>query len=128
MACAYKNQDCRIGLIIGTGTNACYIEKLDKVELWNEDHNEPKQVIINTGKKLSFFELEIFQGQSFHVILKHICRMGRLRRQQMPRLYLHRVRSRSGRDIDQPWETDIRKNDFRDVSLIKKGFISMDYD
>ncbi|XP_021956694.1 hexokinase type 2 isoform X2 [Folsomia candida] len=48
MACAYKNQDCRIGLIIGTGTNACYIEKLDKVELWNEDHNEPKQVIINT--------------------------------------------------------------------------------
>jgi hexokinase len=50
MSCAFKNPECRIGLIIGTGTNACYIEKLDNVGLWNEDFNEPKQVIINTGK------------------------------------------------------------------------------
>lgn len=49
MSCAHKNPECRIGLIIGTGTNACYIEKLERVGLWNEDYNEPKQVIVNTG-------------------------------------------------------------------------------
>lgn len=31
-------------LFIGTGTNACYIEKLENVELWDGDNNEPKQV------------------------------------------------------------------------------------
>jgi len=50
MSCAYKNPECRIGLIIGTGTNACYVEKLENVGLWNEDYNDPKQVIINTGR------------------------------------------------------------------------------
>ncbi|KAK3889281.1 hypothetical protein Pcinc_006705 [Petrolisthes cinctipes] len=48
MSCAWKNQNCRIGLIIGTGTNACYMEKLEKVELWDEDRDDPPQVIINT--------------------------------------------------------------------------------
>lgn len=51
MSCAYENPACRIGVIIGTGTNACYVEKLDKVELWNGDMDEPRQVIINSGKK-----------------------------------------------------------------------------
>ena len=32
MSCAWKNPKCRIGLIIGTGTNACYLEDLDKVQ------------------------------------------------------------------------------------------------
>lgn len=50
MSCAYKNPECRIGLIIGTGTNACYVEKLDKVELWDGDFNEPQQVVVNLGK------------------------------------------------------------------------------
>ncbi|UJR14945.1 hypothetical protein I4U23_001926 [Adineta vaga] len=47
MACAYKDPSTAIGLILGTGTNACYIENLDKVGTWNGDYNEPKQVIIN---------------------------------------------------------------------------------
>ena len=34
---------CFIG-VTGTGTNACYMEKLDRVGTWNGDHNEPKQV------------------------------------------------------------------------------------
>lgn len=50
MSCAYKNPECRIGLIIGTGTNACYVEKLDKVQLWDGDFNEPQQVVINLGR------------------------------------------------------------------------------
>ncbi len=26
MSCAWKEPKCRIGLIVGTGTNACYLE------------------------------------------------------------------------------------------------------
>ena len=33
MSCAWKNPKCRIGLIIGTGTNACYLEDMDKVSI-----------------------------------------------------------------------------------------------
>ncbi len=31
MSCAWKEPNCRIGLIIGTGINACYLENLDNV-------------------------------------------------------------------------------------------------
>ena len=31
LSCAWKNPKCRIGMIIGTGTNACYLEDMDKV-------------------------------------------------------------------------------------------------
>ena len=31
LSCAWKNHKCRIGMIIGTGTNACYLEDMDKV-------------------------------------------------------------------------------------------------
>lgn len=30
--------------ILGTGTNACYMEKLEKVELWDGEVDEPPQV------------------------------------------------------------------------------------
>lgn len=45
MASAYTDQHTRIGLILGTGSNACYVEDLDNVGTWTEDRNEPKQVI-----------------------------------------------------------------------------------
>lgn len=48
MSCAHSDNLCAIGLILGTGTNACYIERLENVELWDGDWEEPKQVIINT--------------------------------------------------------------------------------
>ncbi|XP_074644082.1 hexokinase-like isoform X2 [Tubulanus polymorphus] len=48
MACAHKDQNCKIGLILGTGTNACYVEKLDRVELWDGETDVHEQVIINT--------------------------------------------------------------------------------
>lgn len=47
MSCAHSTPTCFISLIIGTGCNACYMEKLDNVELWDGDRNEPKEVIIN---------------------------------------------------------------------------------
>lgn len=48
MSCAHSDNLCAIGLILGTGTNACYIERLENVELWDGDWDEPQQVIINT--------------------------------------------------------------------------------
>lgn len=47
VACANSNRDCRIGLIVGTGFNACYMERLDKCEKWPANYTSPKQVIIN---------------------------------------------------------------------------------
>ncbi|XP_077992238.1 hexokinase-2-like [Glandiceps talaboti] len=47
MSCAHDNPDCMVGLILGTGTNACYVEQLENVELWDSDTNDPKQVLIN---------------------------------------------------------------------------------
>jgi len=48
MSCAWKNKNCYVGLIVGTGSNACYMEQLENVGLWDEDFNEPSQVIVNT--------------------------------------------------------------------------------
>ncbi|CAL8092318.1 unnamed protein product [Orchesella dallaii] len=48
MSCSYENPQCRIAIIVGTGTNACYVEDLDKVEMWDGDCREPRQVLINT--------------------------------------------------------------------------------
>ena len=53
MSCAWKESRCRIGLIIGTGTNACYLENIENVGTWDEKEDvnapeQPKHVIINT--------------------------------------------------------------------------------
>ncbi|XP_012528618.1 hexokinase type 2 isoform X3 [Monomorium pharaonis] len=50
MSCAWKNQNCRIGLIVGTGSNACYVEKTKNVQCaipGNYDPNKP-HMLINT--------------------------------------------------------------------------------
>jgi len=52
MSAAHGDRNCEIGLILGTGCNACYMEDLDSVGTWghdgdNKDHH-PRQVIINT--------------------------------------------------------------------------------
>ena len=47
MSCAWKHQKCRIGLIIGTGTNACYIEDVDKVIYFYSLIKEPIENIIS---------------------------------------------------------------------------------
>lgn len=49
MACGVSEENCRIGLIVGTGTNAAFMEKLERVKTWKEPpDNLPPQVIINT--------------------------------------------------------------------------------
>lgn len=48
MACAYKHPDCTLGVIIGTGTNASYVEDISNVDLYEGDPGIQKRVVINT--------------------------------------------------------------------------------
>lgn len=48
MSCALTNPNVSAGLILGTGTNVCYMESLGNVPKWDGDQSEPRQVIINT--------------------------------------------------------------------------------
>ncbi|XP_049786128.1 hexokinase type 2-like [Schistocerca cancellata] len=64
MSCAWKDHNTKIGLIIGTGTNSCYVEKTENAELFDGDRSKP-YVIINTESgafgddgKLNFIRTE----------------------------------------------------------------------
>lgn len=48
MSCAHRNQNCKIGVIIGTGSNACYVEKVSNAELFDAPGNTKSHVLINT--------------------------------------------------------------------------------
>lgn len=50
MSCAYSDPDIMVGMILGTGSNACYMESMDKVAKFDSDEKTkgPNQVIINT--------------------------------------------------------------------------------
>jgi hexokinase len=48
MSCAYTDPSTGIGLILGTGTNACYVESVDRIgTLSAQPENNAQQVIIN---------------------------------------------------------------------------------
>lgn len=46
MSCAYSDHNAYVGLILGTGTNACYMEDVNKVGTWEGDGNA-RQTIVN---------------------------------------------------------------------------------
>jgi len=52
MSCGFDDQEVMIGLILGTGTNACYMEKLDTEEkrwgIVQDREYAEKQIIVNT--------------------------------------------------------------------------------
>jgi len=48
LACAYKRPDCALGVIIGTGTNASYVEDIHNVGLYEGNQGKHKEVVINT--------------------------------------------------------------------------------
>lgn len=49
MSCAWKHQNCKIGLIVGTGSNICYVENANKAELFEKsDKDENEKIVINT--------------------------------------------------------------------------------
>lgn len=45
MTCGYDDQQCEVGLIIGTGTNACYMEELRHIDLVEGDEG---RMCVNT--------------------------------------------------------------------------------
>ncbi|KAG8011691.1 Hexokinase-2 [Nibea albiflora] len=45
MTCGYDDQHCEIGLIVGTGTNACYMEQMRNIELLDGDEG---RMCVNT--------------------------------------------------------------------------------
>jgi len=49
MSCAWKDNRCRVGLILGTGTNACYLEDVKNIEtLDQQGFNEQDHMVVNT--------------------------------------------------------------------------------
>lgn len=49
MSCAWKYPNCKIGLIVGTGANCCYVEKASKAELFDKPgKSSDEKVVINT--------------------------------------------------------------------------------
>ncbi|XP_034650243.1 hexokinase type 2 [Drosophila subobscura] len=48
MSCAHRNADCRVGVIVGTGCNACYVEDVANVDLLHPDFKRTqRQVLVN---------------------------------------------------------------------------------
>ncbi|KAI3388898.1 hypothetical protein SNEBB_006731 [Seison nebaliae] len=48
IACSHRERNTNIGLILGTGSNACYMEQLENVGTWTQETDKlPSQVIIN---------------------------------------------------------------------------------
>ncbi|KAK6169749.1 hypothetical protein SNE40_020738 [Patella caerulea] len=65
MAGNYLDKKCRIGVILGTGSNAAFVEHLENIEKYTGDFKEPKQVLVNVewgcmgdGGCLDFYKTE----------------------------------------------------------------------
>lgn len=48
LAVGIKDPDCHIGLILGTGTNACYMESLNAIPKFDGNRSQYSKVIVNT--------------------------------------------------------------------------------
>lgn len=47
LAVGYEDPNCHVGLILGTGTNACYMEKIASIPKYKGDRSKHSEVIIN---------------------------------------------------------------------------------
>ena len=52
MSCAWRNENCRIGLILGTGTNACYLEEIKDIHTIDQVY---KSQCMKITRNVSFF-------------------------------------------------------------------------
>ena len=48
LAVGHEDNNCHVGLILGTGTNACYMEKTASIPKYKGDRSKHPDVIINT--------------------------------------------------------------------------------
>jgi len=44
---SYEDQNCDIGIILGTGTNACYVEELPNITKWHGPETRTNRMIVN---------------------------------------------------------------------------------
>lgn len=74
MSAAHVDRNCEIGLILGTGCNACYMETLDNVQTWDEEQNHPEQVRQVVGSRVSMHQSGLLRHARFHLfILSNVC-------------------------------------------------------
>ena len=45
---SYEDSNCKIGVILGTGTNACYAEQTAKIRTLPKDSRSRAQMVVNT--------------------------------------------------------------------------------
>uniref|UniRef100_A0A8B9T252 Hexokinase-2 n=1 Tax=Anas platyrhynchos TaxID=8839 RepID=A0A8B9T252_ANAPL len=92
MTCGYDDHNCEVGLIVGTGTNACYMEEMRHIDLvegdegrmcinmeWGEFDHEIDMGSLNPGKQL--FEKMIsgmYMGELVRLILVKMAKEGLL--------------------------------------------------
>ena len=83
MACAYKHSNCAIGVIVGTGTNASYMENLDMADMYEGTKpttgRRGRGVIINTewGAFGNTGSLEIIRTSYDHELDRHSLNQGK---------------------------------------------------
>ena len=41
----YNNDDCMVAVILGTGTNACYVEDVEKIPKWDKLQPESGKMV-----------------------------------------------------------------------------------
>uniref|UniRef100_A0A3P8VPC5 Hexokinase-2 n=1 Tax=Cynoglossus semilaevis TaxID=244447 RepID=A0A3P8VPC5_CYNSE len=67
MTCAHEDPECEVGLIVGTGTNACYMEEMHNIEL--VEGNEGRMCVnMEWGAFGENGELEDFCTQFDHMV------------------------------------------------------------
>ena len=64
MACAYKHPECSIGVIVGTGTNAAYVEQLDNVGTYQG----PKPKVSHRILSSPFWNFKLDFGQKYQFV------------------------------------------------------------
>lgn len=88
-----------IGLILGTGSNACYLERADRVEHWETERHGEREVILFV-RLMSFYDIDLLHIKMIVVIEgNHRHRMGCIWGQRCLRLHQDRLRSRERREF-----------------------------
>ena len=79
MSCAWKEPNCRIGLILGTGSNACYLEEISAIGTVDAaDFPGQRHMVVNTewGGFGSGGELDFVRTKVCHTYYKGMPKAG----------------------------------------------------
>lgn len=65
MSCAWKDDRCRVGLILGTGTNACYLEEIKDIHTIDKEKYEDQVIYFKKQNVLSTSQTAIIQTEIY---------------------------------------------------------------